>query len=52
MFETFNVPVGAVVRLRRHRRLHGWSPQLLAIDITLPALRRRRGNKGVLWTPS
>ena len=41
MFETFNVPVGAVVRLRRHRRQHGWTcPQLPAIDVILPALRR------------
>ena len=40
-FETFNVPVEAVVRLRRHRRQHGWTcPQLPAIDIILPALRR------------
>ena len=31
MFETFNVPVGAVVRLRRHRRHHWWMcPQLPA----------------------
>ena len=31
MFETFNVPVGVVVRLRRHRRQHVWTcPQLPA----------------------
>ena len=30
-FETFNVPVGAVVRLGRHRRQQGWTcPQLPA----------------------
>ena len=37
MFETVNVPVGAVVRLRRHRRQHGWTcPQLPSTSYCQP----------------